>query len=150
MSKHAFILFTVGYEGRTINSYIELLLRYNIKVLCDVRKNPLSRKYGFSKKRLAATCQVANIEYVHMPDLGIDSRYRRNLNSEEAYHKLFKFYTRSILKHANESLDSIENLLKNRRRVALMCFEEKSTLCHRGRIADSLRRRRIPTEIVNL
>ncbi len=45
-------LFTIGYEGRSIDEYLNILIENNIKVLCDVRKNPLSRKYGFSKQSL--------------------------------------------------------------------------------------------------
>ena len=43
------VLFTVGYEGRTLDAYLDLLIRNNVKILCDVRKNPFSMKYGFSR-----------------------------------------------------------------------------------------------------
>ena len=45
-------LFTIGYESKSVESYTNQLIRENIKVLCDVRKNPLSMKYGFSKNQL--------------------------------------------------------------------------------------------------
>ena len=150
MAKQTITLFTVGYEGRDIASYIELLLGENIRVLCDVRKNPISRKYGFSKKRLQSICEEAGIEYVHMPSLGIDSRYRQNLNSYGDYQKLFRFYKSKILKHETESLETINNLLYNKKRVAITCFEKEPAMCHRGCIADSLRRQPALTKIRNL
>ena len=42
-------LFTIGYEGRSIDEYLNILIKNNIKILCDVRKNPLSRNMGFQK-----------------------------------------------------------------------------------------------------
>ena len=32
---------TIGYEGRSIDEYLNLLIKNNIKLLCDVRKNPI-------------------------------------------------------------------------------------------------------------
>ncbi|WP_348602891.1 DUF488 family protein [Bartonella tribocorum] len=45
-----FCFFTIGYEGKSLENYLNCLLENNIKILCDVRKNPISRKYGFSKR----------------------------------------------------------------------------------------------------
>jgi uncharacterized protein (DUF488 family) len=46
------ILFTIGYEGVCLEEYLNKLIINGIKVLCDVRKNSLSMKYGFSKSQL--------------------------------------------------------------------------------------------------
>ena len=46
------------------------LLRAGITLLCDVRRNPVSRKWGFSKRMLLAGCDRLGIEYRHLPDLG--------------------------------------------------------------------------------
>lgn len=48
-------LCTIGYEGCTLENYLNRLLRAGVTLLCDVRRNPLSRKYGFSKSTL---CKV--------------------------------------------------------------------------------------------
>ena len=45
-------LFTIGYEGKTDEFFTNQLIEADIKVLCDIRKNPLSMKYGFSKNQL--------------------------------------------------------------------------------------------------
>ncbi len=36
-------LFTIGYEGMTIDGFIRHLLRWKIDVVADVRLNPISR-----------------------------------------------------------------------------------------------------------
>jgi uncharacterized protein (DUF488 family) len=46
------ILFTIGYEGISLEAYLVRLLKNDVKVLVDVRNNPLSMKFGFSKPSL--------------------------------------------------------------------------------------------------
>ncbi len=43
------IIFTIGYEGLSIDAYLHKLIVNNIKILVDVRHNPQSMKFGFSK-----------------------------------------------------------------------------------------------------
>jgi len=70
------VLFTIGYEGLSLETYINKLIISDIKVLCDVRKNAFSQKYGFSKSQLEAACKGVGIMYEHLPKLG--NAYRRN------------------------------------------------------------------------
>jgi uncharacterized protein (DUF488 family) len=59
------MLFTIGYEGITIEHYLNTLIKNGIQVLCDVRNNPLSRKFGFSKSSLQKYLGNIGIEYIH-------------------------------------------------------------------------------------
>lgn len=56
------ILFTIGYEGISLEEYLNRLIINNIRLLVDVRRNPVSQKYGFSKKLLSGFCNRLNIE----------------------------------------------------------------------------------------
>ena len=96
--KESIILFTIGYEGISLEQYINKLIVNDIKVLCDVRKNPFSMKYGFSKKQLMTVCEGVGIEYVHIPEVGIESNKRQKLNTQDDYEELFDFYKSNILK----------------------------------------------------
>lgn len=125
---------TVGYEGRTIDGLLDHLLRSGIDRLIDVRKNAMSRKYGFAGKTLARLCADVDIEYVHVPALGIPSSMRTDLSSQEAYDRLFDKYEAQILPSATESIASVAELCSEKT-SALMCFEASSCQCHRGRLA---------------
>ena len=74
-------LFTIGYEGKSLEGFLNTLLRANIKTLCDVRKNAYSMKYGFSKTTLSNACENVGIKYLHMPAVGIDSSERKGLKT---------------------------------------------------------------------
>lgn len=138
--KHAF--FTIGYEGHSFEHYLNRLIKHNIKVLCDVRKNPLSRKYGFSKSTLSDTLNKLRIQYIHLPELGILSEKRQTLKTLQDYDRLFFEYEISTLAQNNPALDQLESMLKRNKRIAITCFEATHHRCHRGRIAKALANRK--------
>ncbi|EMK04119.1 MULTISPECIES: DUF488 family protein [Leptospira] len=131
-------LFTIGYEGKTVERYVTELIRENIQVLCDVRKNPLSMKFGFSKTQLKTILETVGIEYIHIPGLGIDSAKRQEINTRKDYEKLFRDYEATTLRGNLKDLKSIAELFNKRHRIALTCFEADSSCCHRSRTAKAL------------
>lgn len=131
-------LFSIGYEGISLDAYLNRLLRNNVRVLCDVRRNPLSRKYGFSKSTLKEAIERVGLLYVHIPELGISSDKRQSLVTQKDYDRLFAHYECTTLKEATDAVASISKLLKEHRRVALTCFEADVCMCHRGRVVKAL------------
>lgn len=134
-SKNEECLFTIGYEGISIDDYLNKLISENIELLCDVRKNPLSMKYGFSKKQLSEWCGKVGVEYVHLPGLGIGSKDRRSLKSKQSYDTLFQRYYEQLQKKEGH-VTQIKEMLKKHRRVALTCFEKDPQCCHRRQITE--------------
>ncbi|MDQ3394520.1 MAG: DUF488 domain-containing protein [Bacteroidota bacterium] len=131
-------LFTIGYEGISLELYLQKLVRNNVKLLVDVRKNPLSMKFGFSKTLLKRYCNSLDIEYCHIPEVGIDSDKRKLLETQNDYDRLFDEYRKTNLKKTIEIQKQILDLLKKHKRIALTCFEAKSCQCHRSHLATSI------------
>ncbi|HOX30904.1 MAG TPA: DUF488 domain-containing protein [Spirochaetales bacterium] len=137
-SKTTTRLITVGYEGRSIEEYCSLLLTHGIRAVVDVRKNPISRKKGFSKSALADALLNSGIAYFHLPNLGIDSSLRQELKTDADYKRLFSVYTKEILPLplAQESLELLQDIQFRFSMIALTCFERDPKHCHRHCIAD--------------
>lgn len=133
------MLFTIGYEGVSVEKYLNTLIQNDVRALCDVRNNPLSRKFGFSKNNLHKYLGNIGIEYVHIPELGITSEKRQNLNGDVDYQNLFKDYKAS-LSQRKESLEQVYQLLQTKGRIALTCFEHDPVHCHRHVIRDYLKK----------
>ncbi len=129
--------YTIGYEGLHIEDYINKLIRNGIKLLCDVRQNPLSRKYGFSKRSLSTLLPKFGIEYIHLPNLGIESKKRKD--SKNDYRMLFDDYRKKLPEHQIE-LSRIMKEFNTHKRIALTCFEREPEDCHRHCIGDFLAR----------
>lgn len=131
-------LFSIGYEGITFEGYINKLIINDVHVLCDVRKNAYSQKYGFSKSQLQKACLGVGIQYVHIPDLGIESEQRQELNSQADYDRLFERYEQTTLIKNHSALLKVRELIETENRVALTCFEKNPLQCHRSRVAKAL------------
>jgi len=87
------------------------LIKNDVRLLCDVRKNPLSRKFGFSKGNLSILLPKLGIKYMHIPELGIVSKNRKTLAITEDYKVLFRQYTKTLLEKEPYLLQ-VQNLLK--------------------------------------
>jgi hypothetical protein len=131
-------LCTIGYEGRILEGYLNLIFRAGVTLLCDVRRNAFSRKYGFSKSTLANACQGMGIRYEHLPDLGIASTERRELETQSDYDALFAVYERESLPRQTEALAQIRAWIDAGARVALTCFEAEPQQCHRHCVAEAM------------
>lgn len=130
-------LFTIGYEGLSLERYLTKLIENDVNVLYDLRRNPLSRKFGFSKGFLSEILPKFSIEYRHIPELGIISQKRQNLNSESDYVELFDEY-RESLPEKKIYLQELIATLYDGKRIALTCFEEMPKSCHRQCVSEYL------------
>lgn len=131
------VLFTIGYEGSSFENYVNKLIQNDVRLLCDVRQNPVSRKFGFSKKSLSVMLPKLGIDYMHIPELGIGSEHRAGLETSEDFRALFDIY-RANLPNKQNSLEKLCVLVQNNKRVALTCFEQDYNSCHRHCISDAL------------
>jgi hypothetical protein len=132
-------LVTIGYEGKTLEQYLNQLLRQSVTLLCDVRRNPLSRKYGFSKSTLSKACEGVGVRYEHLPELGIASEDRRELKTQIDYDTLFAVYERDSLPKQEAALAQIRQWIEqDGYRVALTCYEAQACQCHRHCVAEAL------------
>ncbi len=132
------MFFTIGYEGISLETYLNKLIINDVKLLVDVRKNSFSMKYGFSKSQLENACEGLDIKYIHIPELGIESEERQALNSLADYKKLFVTYQRTTLKENIVYLEQLRELSYQYKRVAITCFEKEVCMCHRGVVAKEL------------
>ncbi len=130
-------LFSIGYEGKDVDSFLDCLVQNSIEVVADVRKNPFSMNYAFTKSKLVSSLKSVGIGYVHFPELGIPGEYRKNLELQQDYDELFAFYKREILPSGKERTRELADLV-SRQRVALLCFESDKNCCHRGVLAKAL------------
>ncbi len=116
------------------------LVESRIDVVADVRLTPISRKPGFSKTRLGQALAEAGIEYIHLRALGNPkdnrapfwdgrlgvgrARFRSLLRSDEAQADLDRLTEQASLS-----------------RVAVLCFEQDESRCHRHVVLTAVRTR---------
>ncbi len=128
-------LYTIGYEGLDLDAFLNKLIRARIAVLCDVRRNAYSMKYGFSRKQLHHACVGVGIRYEHLPELGIASGERQELHTQADRDALFARYAERTLPTTRVWQEHIAKLIAEHGRVAIVCFEHEQQCCHRGTLA---------------
>lgn len=130
-------LFTIGYEGRDIDNLVSYLKKFNITRLIDVREIPISRKKGFSKFQLMKTLESADIEYLHIKQLGSPSSLRHQLKDDHDYAKFLSAYT-NYLEAKQDMLTQLNEEISDKI-TCLMCFERLQQHCHRSIVANKLK-----------
>lgn len=134
-------VYTIGYEGYTLDRFVKKLKDSNIQQLIDVREIALSRKNGFSKTALKEALNKAGIKYEHLGKLGSPKNVRHQLYKDLDYKKFFEEYKKHIKdEDVMQNISVIEGLAKRKKSV-IMCFEKDYKVCHRSIIAEELKRR---------
>ena len=126
-------LFTMGYEGTTIDTFIGNLQAKKIDCVLDIRALPLSRKPGFSKTKLADKLCLVGIRYIHLAELGTPKNIRNKLKSTRDYSTFFKKMEK-YLAGQRKAIELAHNYVMNSR-CCLMCFERLADYCHRKMVA---------------
>ncbi|MFI6008658.1 DUF488 family protein [Streptomyces sp. NPDC051243] len=133
-------LWSAGYEGRDIDSFVASLLDCRIDVVADVRLTPISRKPGFSKTRLGLALSEAGIEYTHLRGLGNPKDNRAPFWDGRLDVGRARF--RGVLR-SDEARSDLDSLAERARqsRVAVLCFEKDEERCHRQVVLETVRKR---------
>jgi uncharacterized protein (DUF488 family) len=123
-------VFSIGYEGRSLEEFVRTLISFRVELLVDVRENPMSRKPGFSKNRLAEALAQVGIKYRHEPLLGNPKNNRESFRSgnQQAGRRRYLAHLNNGSRSAFDAL--VDEAMKTR--VAILCFERDEAQCHRS------------------
>lgn len=121
-------LYTIGHSNLNIDEFIELLHKYQITALADVRSHPYSRYLPhFNKNYLQKVCKNSHINYVFLgEELGARTKDQKcYINGKAVYEKIA----------ATELFQQgIKRIIKGSKNytIALMCAEKDPITCHRA------------------
>ncbi len=137
------LVFTLGYEGLTIDAFLNKLIASNIMAVVDIRSNPQSMKYGFSKKSFSDYIEKAGIKYFHIPELGVPSTMRKGLGINTSHEQLFQKYETDLLPKQKDAQIKLLDLIDAYTRVVLVCFEADPFSCHRRTLVEYLQKEKV-------
>jgi uncharacterized protein (DUF488 family) len=141
MKKKLPSLFTIGYEKAALRDVLQTLKQAKVELLIDTRAVAASRRAGFSKRMLAASLEDEGIKYLHLQKLGTPSDGREAARAGDLK-RLWRIYDKHIrTPAARAELDELETILREGRRVALLCYERDPNECHRSKIAELIHAR---------
>jgi uncharacterized protein (DUF488 family) len=130
-------IYTIGYQGADLKSFLAVLKRCKIDTVADVRHSPHSRKKGFSKNSLRETLAENGIAYLGFPSLGVPKKMRDELKATGNYRSLFQKYLQ-LLRSKEMQINELSAMIKGGKRIALLCFEQEAAKCHRKVLAEHI------------
>lgn len=122
---------SVGYERRSVEDLVSILLDYGVRKLLDVREAPLSRRKEFSKRFLAMRLGQAGIKYQHLAIAGNPHRRLR-----ENVERCLQLYEEHLGEHPQVVEAVAEEVLGQV--VAVLCYERDHGNCHRSVLLNAL------------
>lgn len=133
--------FAIGYQGRSLLAMCDLLHHEGVELLIDIRERAWSNRPEFRKTAIAAALATRGIQYIHVREAGNPFRPRSGEVPDAL--ECMKRY-RSYLEETPSVVKTMSALVGSWR-VALLCYEAKSTDCHRGVLLEALQatRRRL-------
>ena len=86
-------IFSLGYEGRRMEDFIDRLEENKITELVDVRNHAFSWNKDFSMKALNENLNASGIKYVNLPRLGAPKEIRMEIKENNNPGKFFHEYS---------------------------------------------------------
>ncbi|MFC1465351.1 MAG: DUF488 family protein [Candidatus Brachytrichaceae bacterium NZ_4S206] len=131
-------VFTLGYQGLSLERFVGILEEHHVDILIDVRDYPYSRKPGFSQVSLQHSLESRGIRYFHVKALGapksIRDAYRRSAD--------WTRYSTDYKKYLSSQMRDLVQVMRlaTSKICCLMCFEANPNQCHRLYVAAELER----------
>jgi uncharacterized protein (DUF488 family) len=134
-------LYTLGYQGVDVNTYVRKLKAAGVGIVADVRETPWSHKRGFCKNFLSAELSKAGIEYIHVKSAGNPKDNRRTAPDMAECLRRYRRYLNENPKGVADLIEVIRTSASRNRTVCLTCFEKDVQDCHRSILVDAMRKR---------
>lgn len=130
-------IYTIGYEGADIESFLHTLALVEVERVLDIRDVPASRKRDFSKNILRSHLEAAGISYSHFKPLGDPKAGRDAMRSgnRQLFEEIFAEHMRRP--EAQGALGDITKAALDETCV-LLCYERDYKDCHRTIVAKEM------------
>lgn len=124
-------VFTIGYEGATVDEVLTALTDAGVEQVADVRAIAASRRPGFAKSSLTANLASVGIGYRHFRALGTPKAGRDAAKKGDRVTLERVYATQLDLPEAQAEAEILMAMVSERP-TALMCFERDPAMCHRS------------------
>lgn len=122
-------LFTIGHSSLAVEVFLDLLLRFGVTAVADVRSSPYSRYVPrYNRETVQQILTAGNIEYHYLGDrLGGKPKEPRFYDTAG----LVRYDVLRCEPFFQEGMEALLRLADRTPRLALFCAEEDPFRCHR-------------------
>jgi len=125
------MIYSIGYGNRKITEFVELLKRYNVEYLVDIRSKPFSQYHPeYNKGLIEKTLFESNIRYAFFGnELGGRPEDESCYTEGKVDYNLLE--QKNFYQHGINRLKAAYDQGYD---VAIMCSEQKPEECHRSKL----------------
>lgn len=137
----------IGYQGKPIKSFCEILVSQKVKLLIDVRANAWSQRPEFRKTALQNKLEQCGILYFHLKIAG--NPYKPKKGEQLGFNECAGKY----LEYLNQNpviVETLESMVVKNDNCVLLCFEADPNQCHRSLLLNALQIRNKTFQIIDL
>lgn len=140
------IIYTIGYQGKDLDEFIEILEENHISLLIDIRDSGKStRKPEFNSDILKREFNKLKIDYLHKAELGVIYQIRAPYMEGYISDDSFKGWYDWHLKNIEFNFAEFIQFIKNNGNCCLMCMEQfakpnksQKYYCHRDLLVEKI------------
>lgn len=132
-------IYTIGHSNLHIEQFVDILKKYNIGMVVDIRSVPLSRYYPhFNKDSIAKSLNLASISYIFEGDrLGgriKDKECFMNKQIPSRKNNIAELVDFNVLIQRDWFVQGVKNIIELSKKyyVSIVCSEEQPSRCHRN------------------
>ena len=143
-------LFTIGFTEKSAETFFGLLKSNGVELLIDIRLRPDGQLSGFAKKGDLAYFlrELMGCAYLHLPVLAPDDDTLKGYREDKNWNRYVERFER--LMDDRDVPTSLNRSMFDQRACCLLCSEATPDRCHRGLIANRIRRHWDNVEVLHL
>jgi uncharacterized protein (DUF488 family) len=131
-------VYTLGYEGLSLDAYTSILCAFNVGVVLDVRERAWSQRPDYIKSKMDHGLASVGINYIHVQSAGNPSSIRKTVTTPEECLMLFRKHLRLNPDCVGELYSYVRLAAESGRPACLTCYERASENCHRSVLIEAL------------
>ncbi len=132
-------LYTIGHSTHTLEEFLDILHAHEIMHIVDIRTIPKSQYVPwFNENKLSSVLNKAKISYTHLSALGGLRKSNKDSINQGWRNVSFRGYADYMqTPEFYAGLKELNQLIKQKGKVAIMCAEALPWRCHRSLVADA-------------
>lgn len=143
-------VFSLGYQGLSLDQYTSALLEVGVGMVLDVRETPWSYNRRYIRSVMEKALNAVGIDYQHLKECGNPSANRKTASSPQECLDRYRTLLAGEQGCLDRLLSQIAAADSRGRPACLTCYEHDPVDCHRTILLEFIAERTPDLQIIHL
>jgi len=144
-------IYTIGFTKKTARQFFELIKKYQIEILIDIRLNNKSQLSGFTKgiDLEYFLSEICKCKYEHLLEYAPTKDILENYKKNKITWKEYTLKYNKLLELRGDFKNFIKKF-KKYKKICLLCSESTADKCHRRLMAEIIKKTDLEIKIIHI